>query len=97
MADKMIERSEFFEYMQAFEERFNGRMQAFEQRINSRVDVHFDETQRLVRLSFEAIDALRETTDRGFADLRRDNHENKTLLEAALTHVRTRVDRLERD
>lgn len=84
MAAEMLTRSEFLEYMKAFEERFNSRM-----------TVQFEETRALIRLSLEGLDALRETTERGFAEIRRENHDNKTLLEAALKHVRRRVERIE--
>jgi hypothetical protein len=84
MADEMMKRSEFLEYMQAFEERFTNRM-----------DVQFEETRGLIRLSLEGLEALRETTERGFADVRRENHENRTLLEEVVKHVRKRVERVE--
>jgi hypothetical protein len=80
MADEMLTRSEFLEYMKAFE---------------NRITIQFEDTQRLIRLSLEGLDALRETTERGFAEIRRENHDNKTLLEAALKHVRRRVERVE--
>ena len=80
MADEMLSRSEFLEYMKAFE---------------NRITIQFEDTQRLIRLSLEGLDALRETTERGFAEIRRENYDNKTLLEAALKHVRRRVERVE--
>jgi hypothetical protein len=80
MADEMIERSEFLEYMQAFEER---------------ITIQFEDTRSLIRLSLKGLDALRETTERGFNDLRNENQENKTLLEAALRHVRRRGEDIE--
>jgi hypothetical protein len=84
MADEMIERSEFLEYMKAFEERFD------------RIDVQFEETRGLIRLSLEGLAGLRDTTERGFGDVRRENNENRTLLEEAVKHVRRRVERVER-
>jgi hypothetical protein len=109
MADEMITRSEFFEYMQAFEERlttrFDQRMDGLEQRmggleqrmggVEHRMNIQFEETRSLIRLSLEGLDALRETTERGFAEIRSENHDNRTLLEAAVKHVRRRVERVE--
>jgi chromosome segregation ATPase len=169
MADEMIRRSEFLEYMEAFEERLIIRFQAIDARfdgidqrldamdarfggidhrldamdarfdgidqrldamkvrldrsnerfdgvderfdavdarfdgMDSRLDrlehsmtVQFEETRGLIRLSLEGLDALRETTERGFAEVRRANGDHKTLLEAALKHVRRRVENVER-
>jgi hypothetical protein len=61
----------------------------FEERFN-KVDVQFEETRGLIRLSFEGLDGLRDTTERGFAGVRRENNENRTLLEEAVKHVRGR-------
>jgi hypothetical protein len=61
-----------------------------------RVTVHFEETQSLVRLSLERLDMGRETTERALADLRREGHQLRALLESRLTHVSHRVDRLDR-
>jgi hypothetical protein len=91
MADEMIKRSEFLEYMQAFEERSDSRFG----RLGQSMKVQFEETRSLIRLSLEGLDALRETTTRGFNDWRTENQENQTLLEAALTHVRRRVEHTE--
>jgi hypothetical protein len=98
MAHEMMTRSEFSEYMQAFEERMamrlderlNERVGALEQRMN----VQFEDTRSLLRLSLEGLGALRESTARGFSVVRRENHENRTLLEEAVKHVR-RVERVE--
>lgn len=93
MADEMLKRSEFLEYMTAFEERL---VTAFDERLNERLgrvdgrfdgvdrrfdgidqrfdglegrmNMQFDETRGLIRLSLEGLDALRETTERGFAE-----------------------------
>ena len=74
-------RVEFAQHMKDFEER---------------IKVYFEETQSLVRLSLERLDMGRETTDRGLADLRRESHQLRALLESRLTHVSHRVDRLDR-
>ena len=99
MADKMT-RAEFAEYMKAFEERLeerlDGRFASFEERINHSMKVQFEETRGLIRFSLEAVDALRETTERGFAEMRADHEEQTTLLKDAVKHVRQRVERLER-
>jgi hypothetical protein len=42
------------------------------------------------------INALRETTEQGFAEMRTQRHQQTTLLQAAIEHVRCRVERLER-
>jgi hypothetical protein len=81
MADEMIRKSEFLEYMESFERRVN---------------IQFEETRSLVRLSLEGLEVSRETTERGFAEVQRTNRENKILLEAALTHVRRRMEKVER-
>ena len=106
----MIQRSEFLEYMEAFEERLNARfdekLHALDDKLHGslhaglgglehRMNIQFEETRGLIRLSLEGLDALRETTERGFADVRRENQDNKTLLEAALKHVRRRVETIE--
>jgi hypothetical protein len=80
MANEVILKSEFLEYMAAFEQRMK---------------VQFEDTRSLIRLSLEGLDALRESTDRGFADLRRENDQTHALLEAALKHVRQRVEAIE--
>jgi hypothetical protein len=112
-AGEMIQRSEFLEYMEAFEERLNARfdekLHALDEKLEAglggvhaglgglehRMKIQFEETRGLIRLSLEGLDALRETTERGFADVRRENQDNKTLLEAALKHVRRRVESIE--
>jgi hypothetical protein len=71
---------------------FTQQMKDFEDRIK----VYFEETQSLVRLSLERLDMGRETTDRSLADLRREGHQLRALLESRLTHVSHRVDRLDR-
>jgi hypothetical protein len=81
--------------MERVETRMEGvetRMEAFE----NRVMIRFEEVERIGRLSFEAVEALRETTDRGFADVRTDHQEQVTLLHTAVKHVRRRVERVER-
>ena len=84
MADEMM-RTEFAKYMKAFEERLNQRM-----------DVQFDETRGLIRLSLEAVEALRESTEQGFRAVRAELGEHTSLLEDAIRHVRGRVERVER-
>jgi hypothetical protein len=74
-------RAEFAQYLKDFEDR---------------IKVHFAETQSLVRLSVERLDTGRETTERALADLRREGHQLRALLESRLTHVSHRVDRLDR-
>ena len=61
-----------------------------------RIKVDFEETRSLVRLSLERLDMGRESTERSLADLRRESHQLRTLLESRLTHVSQRVDRLDR-
>jgi hypothetical protein len=81
MADESLTRDEFVRYMEGFE---------------NRMMMRFEELHGTVRLSFEAIEALRETTDRGFAEMRRDHKEQTDLLQAAIKHIRVRVETLER-
>jgi hypothetical protein len=99
MADDMT-RKEFVDYMKAFEARFEARMNAqFEEtRRDIRMDmkVPIEDVRRDVRLSFEAVETLRDTTERGFADMRTQHHQQTTLLQAAIEHVRARVERIER-
>jgi hypothetical protein len=61
-----------------------------------RIKVHFEETRSLVRLSLERLDMGREGMERSFADLRRESHQLRALLESRLTHVSQRVGRLDR-
>jgi hypothetical protein len=61
-----------------------------------RIKVDFEETRSLVRLSLERLDMGRESTERSFADLRRESHQLRAMLESRLTHVSQRVDRLDR-
>ena len=138
MVDDVIRRSEFVQYMEAFEERLNARVasqldekfNALDERVHAldgkldiglgilhaevssvhgevdslhaglgslehRMNIQFEETRGLIRLSLEGLDALRETTERGFADVRHENQDNKTLLEAALKNVRRRAEKVE--
>jgi hypothetical protein len=71
--DSVMTRAEFVEYMEAFE---------------NRIKVEFEETNGLIRLSFEAVGALRETTERGFGDMREDHKQQIELLHSAVKHVR---------
>lgn len=57
--------------------------------------VQFEEVRRDLRFSLEALTALRETTDRGFEQVRADHAGQTTLLEDALRHVRRRVETVE--
>lgn len=76
---------------------FTGYMKAFEERLTQRMDVQFDETRSLIRLSLEAVDSLRETTARGFNEVRQQLDEQSDLLKTAVKHVRRRVETLERN
>ena len=64
--------------------------------VEDRIKVQFEETRSLVRLSLERLETDRETTERGFADVRRENHQLRRLLESRLTHVSHRVERIDR-
>jgi hypothetical protein len=90
MADEM-KRSEFFEYMKAFE----ARLQESVERLDQSMKVQFEATRGLIKFSLEAVAALRETTEGGFADMRAHAGEQTTLLTTVVTHVRERVERLE--
>jgi hypothetical protein len=95
MADEMIERSEFLEYMQVFEKRLDERFNTTDRRFETlaqSMKVQFEETRGRIRFSFEAVDALRETTDRGFADMRQEHTQQTELLHIAVGHVRRRAD-----
>ncbi len=87
-----VTRVEFAEYMTSFEARIDKRFDSLERYMN----VQFEETRSLIKLSLEGLEGLRETTERGFAEVCRENQENKTLLEAALRHVGHRVENVER-
>lgn len=91
MADEM-KRSEFVDYMKAFEGRMNARFE----RLRLDLNVQFEDVRREIRFSLEAVEALRETAEQGFADMRTQHHQQTTLLQAAIEHVRGRVERLER-
>ena len=91
MADTMT-RAEFIEYMKAFEKRLDGRFESLE----GSMKIQFEDVRKDIRLSFEAVVALRETTERGFAGMRVDHKQQIGLLETAIKHVRGRVDRRER-
>lgn len=88
-----VTRTEFSDYMKAFEERLKQR----EERLMQRMDVQFDETRSLIRLSLEAVDSLRETTASGFNEVRQQLDEQSDLLKTAVRHVRRRVETLERN
>jgi hypothetical protein len=76
MVDDFITRSEFFSYMEQFE---------------TRINVQFDELRGLVRLSFEAIGTLRESTERGFAEMRADYDQRFALLHNAVVELGQKV------
>ena len=71
--DNVMTRAEFVEYMEAFE---------------NRIKVRFEETNSLIRLSVEAVDALRKTTVRGFADMRGEHQQQIDLIHVAVTCAR---------
>ena len=58
--------------------------------------VECEETRSLIRLSLQQLHSGREITERGFADVRRESHQLRALLESRLTHVSHRVDRMDR-
>jgi hypothetical protein len=58
--------------------------------------LELEETRSLIRLSLQELQTGRETTERGFADVRRESHQLRALLESRLTHVSHRVDRMDR-
>ncbi|MEO5741744.1 MAG: hypothetical protein ABIS29_14235 [Vicinamibacterales bacterium] len=64
--------------------------------LTQRMTVQFEDVRREIRFSLEAVTGLREATDRGFDDMRRDHASQTSLLEAAIRHVRHRVDIVER-
>ncbi len=78
--------------MSAFEKRLEQRFESVEDRMR----LQFEDTRGLIRLSFEAVEALRESTDRGFAEMREQHAEQTALLHTAIKHVRRRVEILER-
>lgn len=90
MADNMT-RAEFTEYMTAFEQRFDQRIDRLEQKMA----IEFEEVKRHIRLSLEGLDALRETTGKGFEAMQA-NHESQILLvHDVIRHVRRRVEAVE--
>ena len=70
----------------------NERFDSLEQTMK----VQFEETRGLIRLSLEAVGGLRETTERGFSDVRAEVGEQTSLLKDVARHVRVRVERVER-
>lgn len=70
----------------------DGRFNSLEQYMK----VQFEETRGLIRLSLEAVDALRESTEQGFRDVGAEHAEQTSLLKDAIRHVRGRVERVER-
>lgn len=92
----VITRTEFLEYMEAFEARLNNRFDEEFGAIRGSMKIQFEETHALIRLSLEGLEALRETTERGFVDVRARLDDNTDLLKSAVQHVRGRVERLER-
>jgi hypothetical protein len=55
-------------------------MEGFERRVMMR----FEDLHGTVRLSFEAVEALRESTERNFAEVRADHTEQITQLHSAI-------------
>ena len=114
MADKMITRSDFLSYIQAFEARLDTRVGAVVHRLNladqrfhqmdQRVDgfekrmrAQFDETRNLIRLSLAELKVLRETSDRGVDDDRRDSRADKVMPKAKPTRAKSSVKRSQKD
>lgn len=91
MSDVMT-RAEFLDYMKEFEERINQRFDA----TNGSIRFQFEETRALIRLSLEAVQGLRETTERGFSEVRAEFGEQVSLLKDVARHLRGRVERVER-
>ena len=90
MAGEMT-RAEFLEYMKGFEERINQQFDS----IKGSTKLQFEETRGLIRLSLEAVDALRESTEQGFREVRAELDEQTSLLKDAIRHVRGRIERVE--
>jgi hypothetical protein len=76
-----LTRAEFAQYTKDFEERLT---------------VQLEETRSLLRLSLERLETGRESTERGFAELRRESQQLRRLLESRLMHVSHRVERIDR-
>lgn len=59
------------------------------------MSVQFEDVRRDIRFSLEAVQGVREVTDRGFEDRQTQHREQISLLRDVLHHVRGRVERLE--
>ena len=57
--------------------------------------VQFEDVRRDIRFSLEAVTSLREMTERGFDDMRREHGDQTSLLKGVVRHVRRRVETLE--
>ncbi len=59
------------------------------------ISVRLDDTRQVAKLGLEAVQGLRESTDKAHAEMRRDHDNQADLLKSVLVHVRKRVDRVE--
>ena len=57
--------------------------------------IQVEDSNRIAKLGLEGLEALRETTEKGFSEVRRDHVEQTDLLKSVLVHVRKRVERVE--
>ena len=57
--------------------------------------VQFEDVRRDIRFSLEAVQGLRDVTERGFSEQRSEHGEQISLLQDVLRHVRGRVEQLE--
>jgi hypothetical protein len=85
LVDDFITRSEFFSFMQQLE-----------QRLIQRMDVQFEDLRGLVRLSSEAIGTLRESTERGFAEVRADHDQRFIVLHQAVAELGQKIGAADR-
>ena len=79
-------------------DKVDARIDKVDERIDSLTHimmVQFEDVRRDIRFSLEAVQGLRDVTERGFSEQRTEYGEQIALLQDVLRHVRGRVERLE--
>jgi len=85
--------------LKLFATRNDLKLNAFGSRVDARLSklaVGLDEVKELAKSGLEAVQILKESTERSFADATRKHDEQIELLKDVSVHVRKRVERLER-
>ena len=72
----------------------DSRLGSMDSKLDS-ISIRLEDTNRIAKLGLEGLEALRETTDMRFSEVRREQVEQTDLLKSVLVHIGKRVERVE--